>query len=136
MMAMKEYSAFSKSLALLEPHHQIVYIISKTLVGGGGLSPMPRCSWCIQQPLLTGPTAASNNISNIRTDWKTRKQKWKEKQICWYFKQLTDDIANEMTWRWLWKGNLKRETKSLLRATQNTIRTNYFNFKNWWYTTE
>ena len=33
-IAMKRYSAFPKAPALLEPHHQIVYFISRTLVGG------------------------------------------------------------------------------------------------------
>ena len=33
-MAMKGYSAFPKAPALLEPHHQIVIVISRTLVGG------------------------------------------------------------------------------------------------------
>ena len=35
-------------------------------------------------------------------------------------------ISQKKTWTWLKKGNLKRETESLLIATQNnTIRTNY-----------
>ena len=33
-VAMKEYSTFPKAPALLEPHHQIFSVISRTLVGG------------------------------------------------------------------------------------------------------
>ena len=33
---MEGYSAFPKSPVLLEPHHQIIYVIPRTLVGGGG----------------------------------------------------------------------------------------------------
>ena len=32
VMAMKGYSAFPKAPALLKPHHQIVYVISRTLI--------------------------------------------------------------------------------------------------------
>ena len=35
VMAIKEYSAFPKAPALLEPHHQIFSVISRALVGGG-----------------------------------------------------------------------------------------------------
>ena len=34
-MAMKGYSTFPKAPTLLEPHHQIFNVISRTLVGGG-----------------------------------------------------------------------------------------------------
>ena len=38
--------------------------------------------------------------------------------------RLTSDISHEKTWTWLRKGNLKRETESLLIAVQTkTIRT-------------
>ena len=54
-MAMKEYSAFPKSPALLDPHHQIVYchILDTRWGWGGGLTPLERCSQCILQPQLT-----------------------------------------------------------------------------------
>ena len=40
VMAMKGYSAFPKTLALLEPHHQIIsYYIQDTRWRGGGLTP-------------------------------------------------------------------------------------------------
>ena len=47
------------------------------------------------------------------------KQKWEEKQLYWNFKLQTSEISHEKTWTWLRKGNLKRETESLLIAAQN-----------------
>ena len=47
-------------------------------------------------------TVASYNIGNIRTNRKntkkTRKQKWKEKQLYGYFKRQTDEIVYEKNW--------------------------------------
>ena len=47
--AMKGYSAFLKTSALLEPCHQIVnrYIQNTHLAEDGVLIPLQRCSWCI-----------------------------------------------------------------------------------------
>ena len=43
-----------------------------------------------------------------------------------YFKRQTGEISHEKTWTGLWKEKLKRETKSVLIATQNNvIRANY-----------
>ena len=42
-MAMKAYSAFPKAPASLEPHHHIVSVIFRTLVGGGVLHLYSRC---------------------------------------------------------------------------------------------
>ena len=54
----------------------------------------------------------------------TRKQKREEKQLCVHFKRQTSEISQEKIWTWLRKGNLKRETESLLIAAQNnTIKT-------------
>ena len=48
------------------------------------------------------------------------------KQLYGHFKQLISNISHEKTWTWLIKGNLKRETESLLIAAQNNaIRTNH-----------
>ena len=45
--------------------------------------------------------------------------------MCGYFKRQTGEISHRKTWTWLRKGKLKRETESLLIATQiNAIRTN------------
>ena len=47
------------------------------------------------------------------------------KQLYERFKRLISNISHEKTWTWLRKGNLKRETESLLVAAQNNaIRTN------------
>ena len=51
----------------------------------------------------------------------------RRKQLCGYFKR---QIFHEQTETWLRKGNLKRETESILIATQNNaIRTNYLKAK-------
>ena len=56
----------------------------------------------------------------------TRKQKWEGKQLYGNFKRLINNISHNKTWTWLRKGNIKRETESLLMAAQNnTIRTNH-----------
>ena len=55
----------------------------------------------------------------------TWKQKWEGKQLYDRFKRLINNISHQKTWTWLRKGNLKRETESLLIAAQdNAIRTN------------
>ena len=42
------------------------------------------------------------------------------------YKRLINNISHQKTWTWLRKGNLKRETKSLLiAALDNAIRTNH-----------
>ena len=51
-------------------------------------------------------------------------KKWEEKQLYGHFKRQTSDVSHEKTW--LRKGNLKRDTESLLKAAQNNaIWTNY-----------
>ena len=74
-------------------------------------------------------------ISTIRVDTDntinermttTRKQKWEGKQLYDRFKRLINNILHQKTWTWLRKGNLTRETVSLLIAAQdNAIRTNH-----------
>ena len=66
-------------------------------------------------------TATRNHTDNTKTNGMTitSKEKWEEKQLYGRFKQLISNIAHEKTWTWLRKGNLKRETKSLLIAVQN-----------------
>ena len=49
----------------------------------------------------------------------TRKHEWKEKQLDGHFLRKTSEISHEKTWMWLTRGNLKRETESLLIAAQN-----------------
>ena len=49
-----------------------------------------------------------------------------EPEVYGRFKRLTSDISHEKTLTWLRKGNLKRETESLLKTTQNNaISTNH-----------
>ena len=73
-------------------------------------------------------TTIRNDTDNTIDKWmiKTRKQKWEEKQLNGCFKRLINHISHQKTLTWLRKGNLKRETKSLLIAAQdNAIRTNH-----------
>ena len=77
-------------------------------------------------------TVIRNNTNSTKINRATikRKQKWEEKQLYGYFKWQTSKISHEKTWTWLRKGNLKRETESLLIAAQNdVIRTNYVKVK-------
>ena len=73
-------------------------------------------------------TAIRNDTDNTMANRMTisRKQKWEEKQLYGRFKKLINTISLEKTWTWLRKGNLKRETESILIAAQNNaIRTNH-----------
>ena len=54
-----------------------------------------------------------------------RKQKWEGKQLYGRFKRLTNNISYQKTWTWLRKGNLQRETESLLIAAQDNAITTY-----------
>ena len=54
-MAIKGYFVFPEAPALLEPHHQIVQChIQNTR--WKSLTTLQRCSQCILQPQLTGPS--------------------------------------------------------------------------------
>ena len=66
-------------------------------------------------------TATRSNTENTRISRTTitRKQKWEEKQLYGCFKRLTSDISHEKTSMSLRKGNLIRETESLLKTAQN-----------------
>ena len=55
-----------------------------------------------------------NAMDNRVTIYK--KQKWEGKQLYGRFKQLINSISHDKTWTWLRKGNIKRETESLLIA--------------------
>ena len=73
-------------------------------------------------------TAIRNDTHNTKDErmTTTRKQKWEKKQLYGCFKRLINNISHQKTWTWLRKGNLQRETESLLIAAQdNAIRTNY-----------
>ena len=59
----------------------------------------------------------------ICTDGTT--EMWR-KQLYVYFKQYTKNMTHENNWKWLREGDLKRETESLLMATENyAISTDY-----------
>ena len=73
-------------------------------------------------------TVIRNDTDNTIDDRMTitRKQKWEKKQLYGRFKRRINNISHQKTWTWLRKGNLKRETESLLIAAQdNVIRTNH-----------
>ena len=67
-----------------------------------------------------------------KTTIEAKKQKKKERTISWEEKMLhgrflrqTKEVGNRDSWPWLRNGSLKRETKSLIFATQEqAIRTN------------
>ena len=72
-------------------------------------------------------TATRNDTYNTKFNRMTitRKQEWEEKQLYRRFKRLMTNISREKTRTWIRKGNLKRETESVLMPAQNnTIRTN------------
>ena len=77
-------------------------------------------------------TATRNNADNTSVNWTkiTRKQKWEEKQFYGHFNRQISEILHEKTWTWLRKGNIKKETESLLITAENiVIRTNYVKAK-------
>ena len=73
-------------------------------------------------------SASRNDNDNTKTNRMTItwKEKFEKRQLCRRFKRLISNISHEKTWMWLRKGNLKRETESLLIvAENNAIRTNH-----------
>ena len=53
-MAIKKYSAFTKTPALLEPHHLIVSCLNPGHTFGWGFTPLQKYSQCILQYQPTG----------------------------------------------------------------------------------
>ena len=69
-------------------------------------------------------TDTDNTIDDRMTT--TCKQKLEKKQFYVRFKRLINNISHQKTWTWQRKGNLKRDTESLLiAAVDNAIRTNH-----------
>ena len=78
-----------------------------------------------ERGLITTIRVDTDNTINERMTT-TRKQKWEGKQLYDRFKRQINNISHQKTWTWLRKGNLKRETESLLIEAQgNAIRTNH-----------
>ena len=64
------------------------------------------------------------NGNNYNNNGNNEETKMVRKTTQWRFKRLISDISHEKTWKWQRKGNLVRETESLLTAAQNNaIRT-------------
>ena len=55
VMVMKGYNAFPKLQHYWNLTIRLFSVISRTLVEGGGLTPLKRCSQCILLSQLTGP---------------------------------------------------------------------------------
>ena len=68
-----------------------------------------------ERGLITTIRVDADNTINERMTT-TRKQKWEGKQLYSRFKRLINNISHQKTWTWQRKGNLKRETESLLIA--------------------
>ena len=59
-----------------------------------------------------------------------RLQNWEEKALHGQYLRQTKEVKSEQSWVWLQNGDLKRETESLIVATQNqSIRTNLVKIK-------
>ena len=72
-------------------------------------------------------TAIRNNTDNtIESRMIINRKKWEEEQLPERFRRLINHILQYKTWAWLRKGNVKRETESLLMESQKSaIRTNH-----------
>ena len=64
-------------------------------------------------------TAIRNNTDNTTDNRMTRTgKKWEGKQLYGSFKRPINNVSHSKIWIWLRKGNLMRETESLLMAAQ------------------
>ena len=120
----------------LHPRDDVDRLYVPRKEGGGGLAStkdsvdtsIQRLKDYIEKHERRLITAIKNNTDNTidNTMTITRKQKWEGKQLYGRYKRLINNISHDKTWTWLRKGNFKRETESLLIATQNNaIRTNH-----------
>ena len=75
--------------------------------------------------LITAIRNDTNNTMDNRMTI-TRKQKWEEKQLIWYFKRLINNISHDKTGTWLRKRHFQRESEYLLILAQNNaVRSNH-----------
>ena len=63
-LAMKGYTIFPQT-SWLDPHHEWFSIISRTLIGVGGLTPLQRCS----RRILESQPSEHFFLSKFRIDW-------------------------------------------------------------------
>ena len=112
----------------LHPRDDVDRLYVSRKEGGRGLASIEDTVDYIEKHergLITTIRVDTDNTINERVTT-TRKQKWQGKQVYGRIKRLINNISHQKTWTWLRKGNLKRETESLLIAAQdNAIRTNY-----------
>ena len=66
-------------------------------------------------------TATRNSQGNLKINWilRSRKEKWKEKQLYGYFKKQTNEILYKQNFTCLRTENFRRVTESLPVAEQN-----------------
>ena len=62
-MAMMGYSVLPKALGL-KPHH----LITRIFVGGGGVTPLKKCCWCILLSLLTRLNSTGLGLKKFSTN--------------------------------------------------------------------
>ena len=113
----------------LHPRDDVNRLYVSRKEGGRGLASIedsvdaskPRLEDYIEKHERGLITAIRNDTDNTIDDrmTTTRKQKWGEKQLYGRFKRLINNITHKKTWTWLRKGNLKKETESLLIAAQD-----------------
>ena len=120
----------------LHPRDDVDRLYVSRKEGGRGLSSIKNSVDTLIQQLKDyiekhkgGLITSIRNNTDITIDDRmtiTRKQKWDKKQLYGHFKRLINTILHQKTWTWLRKGNLKRETVSLLIVAQNNaIRINH-----------
>ena len=73
-----------------------------------------------KERLITAASNSNDSLRSKRKTIKTRRPKWKEKQLYRYFKRQTVDSPYEERWTCLRKENLKKESESLNSSTKRT----------------
>ena len=87
------------------------------------------------EKLVTAAREDSNEDLETEQEFKQRKHcegkgRWCEKVLHSQYPRQTKDVISKESWRWLKEGNIKRETESLIFATQEqALRTNQIKAK-------